>query len=67
MRRRRCQRWVPPIPSPDFTFGTFTHLNFPIYAPSITNIRLTLSANVSIDVDEAGADPFASVGTYNFV
>lgn len=41
---------VPPSPSPNQVLGTFTHLNQPINAgSSITDIRLSIKATVSID------------------
>jgi hypothetical protein len=51
---------LPPSPSPTFTLGTFTHRNLPITSgTSITGVRLTISAAVSIDS--------VSQGTKNFV
>ncbi|HMN75186.1 MAG TPA: THxN family PEP-CTERM protein [Burkholderiaceae bacterium] len=41
---------VPPSPSPNQVLGTFTHLNQPINSgTSITDIKLKISADVSID------------------
>jgi hypothetical protein len=41
---------VPPSPTPQFTLGTFQHLNEPITAgTSITGIELLIGAKVSID------------------
>ena len=41
---------VPPSPSPNQVLGTFTHVNFPIYAgTSIDSIKLSITADVSID------------------
>lgn len=51
---------LPPSPSPTFTLGAFTHRNFPITSgTSITGVRLTISADISIDS--------VSQGTKNFV
>ncbi len=50
---------VPPSPSGDFVLGTFTHVNQPILAPSISSIVLTVTAQVLI----AGIDQ----GSRNFV
>jgi hypothetical protein len=51
---------LPPSPSPEFIIGTFTHFNQPINSgTSITGIRLTIGADVSLD-----GNP---LGNYNFV
>jgi hypothetical protein len=51
---------VPPSPSADFVLGTLTHHNEPILRnTSITGIRLTIGADVSLDG--------SFLGTYNFV
>ncbi len=40
---------VPPSPSATFSLGTFRHVNQPVQPPSITGIRLTLTADIEID------------------
>lgn len=40
---------VPPSPSPDQVLGTFSHHNFPINAPSLSSVVLTVSAQVIVD------------------
>jgi hypothetical protein len=40
---------TPPTPTEEKQLGTFTHLNYPIYPPSITSIKLTLAADIFID------------------
>lgn len=42
--------FVPPSPTPQFTIGTFTHINEPINSgTSITSIQLAINANISVD------------------
>ena len=48
---------VPPSRSANDVLGTFTHVNFPIYLPSITGIKLEIEADVSVDADEGGPEP----------
>lgn len=50
---------VPPSPSPDFALGVFTHLNNPVFPPSLESIVLTVTAEIIIDN--------VSQGTRNFV
>jgi hypothetical protein len=38
---------VPPSPSAPFVLGTFTHNNFPINAPSLTSVQLSVGATIS--------------------
>lgn len=50
---------VPPSPSPNQVLGTFTHLNNPISAgTSITDIKLRITATVSIDAVSQGIRTF---------
>jgi len=51
---------LPPSPSPNFTLGTFRHRNFEIDAgSSITGVRLTITAGISIDGNNQGTKNFA--------
>jgi hypothetical protein len=50
---------IPPAPSPDFTLGTFKHRNLPINpGTSITGVRLTITAGISIDGNDQGTKNF---------
>ncbi|MEO1201280.1 MAG: THxN family PEP-CTERM protein [Pseudomonadota bacterium] len=51
-------RILPPSPSTPFTLGTWTHLNNPILAPSLTSATLQLDAAVSIDGSSQGVFSF---------
>jgi hypothetical protein len=49
---------VPPSPSPDFTLGTFQHINKPITGASITGINLAVNADISINGTDEGNKVF---------
>lgn len=49
---------VPPSPSPDFALGVFTHLNNPIFPPTLDSIVLTVSAQILIDGVSQGTRSF---------
>ena len=59
---------TPPTPTDEQLLGTFTHLNYPIYSPSITSIKLTLSADIWIDTGSGVyakvPDPLTAVYTF---
>jgi hypothetical protein len=45
-------------PSAEFVFGNFTHNNFPIFAPWLTSVRLSVSGDVRINGDLVGNKTF---------
>lgn len=49
---------VPPSPSGQFKLGDFTHVNQPILAPSITGIKLQVTADVDVDGTGVGNKQF---------
>ncbi len=49
---------VPPSPSPRFSLGTFTHVNQPVLPPSISAIRLTVTADIDVDGNAFGSRSF---------
>lgn len=40
---------VPPSPSPNFSVGTFTHVNQTIFTDPITSVKLQINADITID------------------
>lgn len=54
---------VPPSPSANDVLGMFTHVNFPIFPPSITDIKLEIEADVLVDADEGGPGAPVVVGS----
>jgi hypothetical protein len=45
---------VPPSPSPSFTLGTFTHLNFPVFDPVLSSVQLKLTTDIAVDSNPIG-------------
>jgi len=49
---------LPPTPSPTFTLGEFTHLNYPITGTSLSEVTLQVSTDISIDGMSQGVKDF---------
>lgn len=48
---------VPPSPSPNFTLGNFSHVNFPV-SSSITDVKLRVEASIDVDGTGIGTKAF---------
>ena len=56
---------LPPVPTPFFPLGTFTHRNFPISDPTLTSVQLDVVLMLNVDGVQTG--PLNFTFTFNHV